>query len=248
METVEKESGRYSRVGMIDTRVCRFNPEDVVLDAGTGGGHLLKTLSSRCKAVYATDINSGFLRRVRRGISEPNVAVAQADVTRMPFKSSCFSKVVCSEVLEHLTDPSNAIAELHRVLRPNGTLVVAVPTYFSEKLYSRLNRKYDQNQGEHVTILQRDDWIRRFRQAHLQLFAVRNENFVPALYWTFRNVFPIRYDSSSGRVLETRLSDRLFFVATSVLNKATFGGFSQLGNVVFAKSWYFYLVKERGAS
>lgn len=241
MGNLERQFGRHFRVGNIDRRVCGFDAEDVVLDAGTGGGYILEILSAKCKAVYATDIDSGFLRRITDGVTKDNLALAQADLRRMPFRSSCFTRVVCTEVLEHLPDPSGAIAELHRVVGPNGIVVVAVPTYFSEKLYSRLNHNYDKNQGQHITILSRDDWTRRFRQAHLVPIAVRNENFVPALYWTFRNVFLIKYDSSSGQVLETRLSDRLFWFATRLLDRATFGGFTQLGNRVFAKSWYFYL-------
>jgi ubiquinone/menaquinone biosynthesis C-methylase UbiE len=237
--------GSHSRVGNIDTRVCHFNPGDVVLDAGTGGGYLLKTLSSKCKVVCATDINWEFLAGLHDSLrGQDNVCFAQAELSRMPFNRSSFDRVICTEVLEHLADPTVAIAELRRLVAEDGIVVVAVPTYFSEKLYSKLNPKYDRNHGQHVTILRRHSWIELFRDAHLEPLAVKNENFAPALYWTLRSIFPIRYDASSGLVTEKRLSDRAFWLLMYGANRITFGAFDRVGRSIFPKSWYFYLVKK----
>ncbi len=49
------------------------------------------------------------------------------DVTHMPFRSECMNVIKCSHVLEHLADPSLAVGEIKRVLRPYGTAQVAVP-------------------------------------------------------------------------------------------------------------------------
>jgi ubiquinone/menaquinone biosynthesis C-methylase UbiE len=248
MGKVERRLQRHTRVGNIDTRVCHFNPGDVVLDAGTGGGYLLKTLSSKCKVVCATDISREFLRGIYDNLRDKdNIYLAQAELSRMPLNRSSFDRVICTEVLEHLADPTAAIAELCRLVTEDGILVVAVPTYFSEKLYSRLNRKYNRNQGQHVTILRRHAWINSFRDAHLEPIAIKNENFAPALYWTLRSIFPIRYDASSGLVTEKRLSDTAFWLLIYGANRLTFGAFDWVGRSIFPKSWYFYLVKKQVA-
>ena len=49
------------------------------------------------------------------------------DVQAMPLPDACCDSVGCSEVLEHLPRPEDAVAELARVLRPGGTLVLSVP-------------------------------------------------------------------------------------------------------------------------
>lgn len=45
----------------------------------------------------------------------------------LPFAAACFDSVLCTEVLEHVTDAERACRELFRVLRPGGHLVMTVP-------------------------------------------------------------------------------------------------------------------------
>jgi ubiquinone/menaquinone biosynthesis C-methylase UbiE len=231
------------RVGNIEERICPFEQKDIVLDAGTGLGHLLHELSPRCSQIYAIDTNLDFLKRVRPRIGETNIVLLQADIRRIPFGPSRFTKVICTEVLEHLPEPLPAIEEFHRLLKPGGICVIAVPTRFSERLYSILNQDYSQNQQEHVTILRKNQWTALFRSAGFDITAIRNENFQPALYWIFRNIFPIRYDPQSGLTLENKFTDRVFWFTVSRLNRLTLGGLDKVGKRIFPKSWYFYLVK-----
>jgi SAM-dependent methyltransferase len=182
---------------------------------------------------------------VRSRIREANIVLLQADVRRTPFRPLHFTKLICTEVLEHLPDPLNAVKEFHRLLKPEGICVIAVPTRLSERLYAMLNPKYSQNEQQHISILKREQWLSLFRKAGFEIITVKNENFQPALYWIFRNVFPIRYDPSSGLVLEKRLFDRIFWRVAWLLNIFTLGGFDRLGNKIFPKSWYFYLRKSQ---
>lgn len=46
---------------------------------------------------------------------------------QLPFRAGSFDAVVCSEVIEHVADPAALIAELHRVLRPGGRLLLSSP-------------------------------------------------------------------------------------------------------------------------
>jgi SAM-dependent methyltransferase len=56
-----------------------------------------------------------------------DVADLRADVTSLPFEDRSFDYVICSHVLEHVADDRAAIAELHRVLRPQGRALIQVP-------------------------------------------------------------------------------------------------------------------------
>jgi SAM-dependent methyltransferase len=49
------------------------------------------------------------------------------DGVRIPFPDASFDHVICTEVLEHAEDPVALIGEMHRVLRPGGTIAVTVP-------------------------------------------------------------------------------------------------------------------------
>lgn len=47
-----------------------------------------------------------------------------ADAASLPFADNSFDTVLCTEVLEHLPEPCRAIDELHRVLKPNGRIIL----------------------------------------------------------------------------------------------------------------------------
>ena len=53
-----------------------------------------------------------------------------ADAHALPYKDESFDYVLAIEVFEHLRKPSQAAAEIHRVLKPNGKAVVTIPFMF----------------------------------------------------------------------------------------------------------------------
>jgi len=53
-----------------------------------------------------------------------------ADVAGLPFVGESFDGVLCTQVLEHCPDPARALAEVARVLRPGGRLLISVPFLF----------------------------------------------------------------------------------------------------------------------
>lgn len=52
------------------------------------------------------------------------------DITAMPFEDAAYDAVLCIEVLEHVHDTSGALAEMRRVLRPGGELLITTPFLF----------------------------------------------------------------------------------------------------------------------
>lgn len=51
----------------------------------------------------------------------------QVDIQDLPFEDNSWAYIICSHVLEHVPDDERALAELRRVLRPDGVLVLCVP-------------------------------------------------------------------------------------------------------------------------
>lgn len=87
-----------------------------VLDAGCGEGVLVEEYAGRLD-ISGLDANYSSSR------------ITTGSVTRLPFPDGGFDRVLCLDVLEHLAyaDQPLALAELHRVLRAGGEMLVSVP-------------------------------------------------------------------------------------------------------------------------
>lgn len=101
------------------------------LDAGSGSGeYTRRLLLPRSRQVVALDVNEGSLRRLASrliGQDDRRCLVVCGSVTDIPCPSKGFDLVLLCEVLEHCSDDAAVLAEVARVLRPGGTLVIAVP-------------------------------------------------------------------------------------------------------------------------
>jgi SAM-dependent methyltransferase len=93
-----------------------LSPSTRVIDAGCGEGVLVSEYAGRL-AIEGVDAHYSS-ERVRTG-----------SVTNLPYEPETFDRALCLDVLEHLTfeEQPRALAELHRVLRPGGELLVSVP-------------------------------------------------------------------------------------------------------------------------
>ncbi len=98
-----------------------------VADVGTGTGALLPLLATAADEVIAFDASAAMLRRARRLCRDAqlhNVRCERADVTALPVADGELDAVTCSMVLHHVARPAVAIAELARVIRPGGQVVL----------------------------------------------------------------------------------------------------------------------------
>ena len=93
------------------------------LDVGTGTGLLLRHLPP---ASVGLDINPRNMGRAKRYAPQSEVMLGDAEA--LPLQSNAFSTVLCTEVLEHLPNPEQAVAEIERVLVPGGVLIGSVPS------------------------------------------------------------------------------------------------------------------------
>ena len=102
------------------------------LDVGCGSGVYLPTLSKLYAEVVALDANESLVRNaVPLAQKYPNVRLVAADISRSGFADGAFDLIVCSEVVEHIADPAKVISELHRLLKPNGILILSTPQSWS---------------------------------------------------------------------------------------------------------------------
>lgn len=103
-------------------------PGERLLDVGTGPGVLIPYLRSLVGAsgrVIAFDLSFEMTRQAYQKKLGPRDMILRADVHTLPFYSGAFDRVVCFAAFPHFHDSARAMAEMARVLKPGGSLVVA---------------------------------------------------------------------------------------------------------------------------
>jgi SAM-dependent methyltransferase len=100
-------------------------PATAFLDAGCGDGRYLAALADGLpERVAGVDISERILETARRQ-APAGAELRQANLERLPFADGAFDLVLSTQVIEHVLDPSLAVAELARVLDSGGVLVIS---------------------------------------------------------------------------------------------------------------------------
>lgn len=115
------------RAAALATRVdalLRLEGTERVLDVGTGTGALAFALAPHAREIVAVDSDAEMAERAR--VRAPaNVEVLVADGQQLPFDSFSFDVAATLRTLHHTRRPELLVAELVRVTRPGGTILVA---------------------------------------------------------------------------------------------------------------------------
>ena len=142
------------------------------------------------RSVVAVELDEALARSVADADADADAApigVCVGDGVQLPFPDACFGGVTMLEVLEHVTDPQGMLSEAVRVLRPHGALCVAVPTAYTEHVYSRVHPRYMAN-ATHVRIFRRRALRDQIEASGMTVERVSTENFEPALAWMIHSV------------------------------------------------------------
>lgn len=123
-------------------RALHLKPDDVLLDIGCASGHEVFTAAPHIKKGVGVDIAKSFTDAAEKFAKEHNISNTEffhVDAEQLPFPDNSFSKIICSEVIEHVVEPQILLNEIRRVLTPDGIVVFTVPNWNSRgTLYKRI--------------------------------------------------------------------------------------------------------------
>jgi len=100
---------------------------DLLVDQGTGTGHVLEVFAPQAKSAVGIDMNRQMLAYARTRMDRlglAHVQLRQGDLFNVPLAAASADAVVLHQVLHFLDDPAPAITEAARLLRPGGRLLV----------------------------------------------------------------------------------------------------------------------------
>ncbi|MFZ7128738.1 MAG: class I SAM-dependent methyltransferase [Desulfobacterales bacterium] len=223
-----------------------------VLDAGCGTGRHVGALHRfPGVSVFGLDPDLRDLHQTRERMHhlgewtrhpENRWNVLSGDVRTLPFPDGVFDLVICSEVLEHIDRDEKAAAEIVRVLKPGGDLVVSVPRFTPERICWALSTAYHLAEGGHVRIYRHSQVIRLIqRHGKMQLRRFHFAHGLHSPFWWLKClVGPERTD-----VRLVNLYHR-FLTWDLMRNPRLTRWLERLINPLIGKSTVFYFRKEGG--
>ena len=190
-----------------------------VLDAGCGAGYGSAELARTALEVVGVDVAPEAVEFARAHYPLSNLRFEEASCASLPHPDGSFDLVVAFEVIEHIENWRDFLLEVHRVLSPNGQLVVSTPN----KLYYTESRGVEGANPFHVHEFTFDEFQSELRAVfpHVSLFL---ENHVEGV--TFQphesgNTAEVRVDAGEPAPDESH-----FFVAVCARRP-------QIGNPTF---------------
>jgi SAM-dependent methyltransferase len=122
-----------TEVGVVALHVARYQfaeswcRDKVVLDLACGVGYGTERLARIAARAVGVDADPEAIAYARSRYARPNVEFAVMDAASLELESESFDVVCAFEAIEHLADPETALAEVRRVLKPTGSLLVSTP-------------------------------------------------------------------------------------------------------------------------
>lgn len=150
-------------------RILSFIPKrsqhKKILDIATGQGYISERLSYKgFSNLHCADINSENFKLNKKQFHFRTVDANSA----LPYKNNQFDLIISSETIEHLQNPHLFLSEIHRILKPKGTLILTTPNvtnifsrfyfFFTGRL--AFHTPNDYHLSGHITIL--PDWLLKY--------------------------------------------------------------------------------------
>lgn len=126
------------------------SPPARVLDAGCGSGVFTRFLSELGYTVFGADISLNATTYARKRTPTVFFQVTMVE-TGLPYRAEYFSAIWFSEVLEHVFDVHAALAELNRVLKPGGKLILTTPYHGLVKNMIIVLKGYEQHYNPYLS-------------------------------------------------------------------------------------------------
>jgi ubiquinone/menaquinone biosynthesis C-methylase UbiE len=155
----------------------------IMLDMGCGDGTMSASSAHKVRHIYC--LNPGYIALQvlqKRGLR--NMYPVNAFGEKTPFKDNFFDGVFNIFVIEHVGDPLPMLAEIHRILKPSGRLVIATDTanyyrflrpifQWKQMGWRRGWRKWKPNDPTHINMMKPANLRRHLSKAH---FTIIEEN------------------------------------------------------------------------
>ncbi len=160
-----------------------ISAEDTVLDVGCGDGGNVHFCAMRGARIIIADIDAEKIARTRERLADTPARELEclvSDCDPLPLADATATRVVSTEVIEHVDDPRQFLAELVRVGQPGALYLLSVPHPTSEDLQKDFAADEYFRKPNHIRVLGEEQFAALVREAGLEILSHSRYGF----YWS----------------------------------------------------------------
>ena len=129
----------FQRVPQLVTAAATAGAPRRVLDVACGLGGQLDLLRANDREAWGLDSSFALARHCRQQFAgDRNALIVCATAEELPFRDSTFDRIICQGSIDHFANPGTFLAEVARVLRPDGRAVIGISNF--DSLSCRIGR------------------------------------------------------------------------------------------------------------
>lgn len=172
------ESDTHARGSELQRLVAIADPQPdwLVLDVATGGGHTARTFAALSERVIASDLTLKMLYAARQhlvGHGVKNVSFTTAEAENIPFPKATFDLVTCRIAAHHFTDAHLFVKQAVRVLKPGACLLLQDHVLPEDPDAARYVDAFEKlRDPSHNRAFSQAEWMASFLSAGLQVVHI----------------------------------------------------------------------------
>ncbi len=164
-----------------------IGPDDVVVDVGCGSGVNSLFCARHGAQVHAVDREPQLIRQLRASLSIEGSGKHTAlvsDANPLPLDDGMATRVICTEVLQHVDDPQQILAELWRIGASGAIYLLSVPGALQEGLQEKvLPPEYRALPGGALRVIDRAEFAQWVTEAGLEVVEHTQNGFFWSMWW-----------------------------------------------------------------
>ncbi len=182
-----------------------IDSRDTVLDVGCGDGGMAQFCANFCDRVIVADIDPAKVAAAENRLRRQPVRTVTAlvsDANPLPLDDETATKVISTQVIEHVNDPVQFLGELVRVGKPGAKYLLSVPDPAAEYVQKRIAPAASFQKPNHIRIIGRDEFAELVTGAGLAIESRVFYGFFWAMYHALIWSCNVDFDAPCHPVLD----------------------------------------------
>ena len=165
-----------------------IDASDTVLDVGCGDGGKLDYCAKRGAHIIFTDADQQRVKQTEKRLGNTAARLIEgmvSDSNPLPLKNETASKIISTEVIEHVDDPVQFMSELVRVGKPNAQYLLSAPHPIAENLQKGFAHPSYFEKPNHIRIISEESFKKLVTDAGLTIESHTQYGSFWSIWWLF---------------------------------------------------------------